>query len=64
MLPEEVDIVIYHAPCPDGFGSALSAYMYFKNKNGVNKKLQKPSFKLYSTVAVRLPHIGVLNFDV
>jgi oligoribonuclease NrnB/cAMP/cGMP phosphodiesterase (DHH superfamily) len=37
MLPDEVDIVIYHAPCPDGFGSALSAYMYFKNKNGVNK---------------------------
>lgn len=30
-----IDIVIYHANCPDGFGSALSAYIYFKNKKEI-----------------------------
>jgi uncharacterized protein len=31
--PSEVDYVIYHANCSDGFGSALCAYKYFKDSN-------------------------------
>lgn len=34
--PSEVDLVIYHGKCPDGFTSALAAYNYFKNTNGLN----------------------------
>lgn len=42
ILPEEVDFIIYHGRCSDGFGSALASYIYFKNvdsvgKNGINK---------------------------
>lgn len=36
LLPNEIDLVIYHGPCGDGFGSALSSYMYFKDSNGLN----------------------------
>jgi oligoribonuclease NrnB/cAMP/cGMP phosphodiesterase (DHH superfamily) len=28
-----IDIVIYHANCPDGIGSALSVYTYYKKNN-------------------------------
>lgn len=35
--PSDVDIVIYHGKCSDGFGSALASYMYFKKTFGVNK---------------------------
>jgi len=31
LLPEEVDYVIYHGGCCDGFASALAPYIYFKN---------------------------------
>jgi oligoribonuclease NrnB/cAMP/cGMP phosphodiesterase (DHH superfamily) len=31
LLPEEVDCVIYHAPCSDGLTSALTAYLFFKD---------------------------------
>lgn len=36
MNPGEIDMVLYHANCSDGFGSALSAYVYFKKTNGQN----------------------------
>ena len=36
MTPDEVDLVIYHNKCSDGFGSALCAYNYFKKTNGLN----------------------------
>ena len=36
MLPHEVDIVIYHGRCSDGFGSALAVYTYFKDQYGIN----------------------------
>lgn len=35
--PSEVDFVIYHGNCSDGFTSALAAYEYFKPTNGINK---------------------------
>lgn len=36
LKPNEVDLVIYHGRCSDGFTSALAAYKYFKESNGVN----------------------------
>jgi hypothetical protein len=32
LKPEDVDFVIYHDPCPDGFSSAVSAWHYLSNK--------------------------------
>lgn len=29
--PDDVDTLIYHGGCSDGFGSALACYVYFKN---------------------------------
>lgn len=37
MSPDEVNLVIYHDPCSDGFGSALASYIKFKDNNGMNK---------------------------
>jgi oligoribonuclease NrnB/cAMP/cGMP phosphodiesterase (DHH superfamily) len=39
MQAHEVDIVIYHGKCTDGFTSALCAYDYFKKINS-NKKIE------------------------
>lgn len=36
LSPQEVDIVIYHGNCTDGFASALAAWDYFKKNNGIN----------------------------
>jgi uncharacterized protein len=36
MNPCEVDIVIYHADCSDGFGAATCAYYYFFKSDGMN----------------------------
>ena len=33
MQPDEIDMVIYHGECVDGFTSALCVYEYFKQKN-------------------------------
>ncbi len=33
LLPQDVNCVLYHSPCSDGFTSALTAYLYFKNKD-------------------------------
>lgn len=27
---DEIDLVIYHRNCPDGFGSALASWKYYK----------------------------------
>lgn len=35
--PDQVDLVIFHGNCSDGFGSALAAYTYFKSTDGKNK---------------------------
>src|SRR4051812_25219200 len=32
LKPDEVNYVIYHYPCIDGFGSALIVWKYFKEK--------------------------------
>ena len=32
MKPDEVDTVLYHGNCNDGFGSAFACYYYMKNK--------------------------------
>lgn len=34
--PSQVDLVIYHGCCSDGFSSALASYCYFKKSNGMN----------------------------
>jgi uncharacterized protein len=36
LTPDEIDFVIYHDPCCDGFGSALCSYLYFKPWEGKN----------------------------
>lgn len=36
LIPNEIDLVIYHGNCSDGFSSALAVYIYFKPTNGVN----------------------------
>jgi len=46
MKPEEVDMVIYHGNCNDGFGSAFSAYMFF-SENFPNKKIDYYPASLY-----------------
>lgn len=38
LQPSEVDLMIYHGGCVDGFGSALACHEYFKLNNGVNSK--------------------------
>ena len=35
LLPEEINCVIYHHPCPDGMGSAYVAWRYLKHKSNV-----------------------------
>jgi len=37
IVPDNVDLVIYHGRCSDGFGSALASYIYFKSTGGLNK---------------------------
>jgi oligoribonuclease NrnB/cAMP/cGMP phosphodiesterase (DHH superfamily) len=34
--PNEIDLVIYHSPCSDGFASAFSAWQYFSKTEGKN----------------------------
>lgn len=41
--PREVDYVIYHSNCPDGFGSALCAYKYF-NSDTDDQTIKQPIF--------------------
>jgi oligoribonuclease NrnB/cAMP/cGMP phosphodiesterase (DHH superfamily) len=36
---DNIDLVIYHANCVDGFGSALAVYMYYK-KNPVQRQIE------------------------
>jgi len=36
LVPNTIDLVIYHGKCCDGFGSALASYEYFKFNNGCN----------------------------
>lgn len=36
---DEIDLVIFHRKCPDGFGSALAAWKYYK-ENHPDKKLR------------------------
>jgi oligoribonuclease NrnB/cAMP/cGMP phosphodiesterase (DHH superfamily) len=33
LIKNAIDIVIFHANCPDGIGSALAVYTYYKNSN-------------------------------
>lgn len=44
MNPSEVDYVIYHGNCSDGFGSALCAYKYFTDLNKNNSEIKLPNF--------------------
>lgn len=37
---DEVDIVIYHHPCSDGFGSAFVVWYYYKTKFGMERASQ------------------------
>ncbi len=34
---DNIDIVMYHANCSDGFGSAFIVWLYFKQKFGLNR---------------------------
>lgn len=36
LKPHDIDLVIYHAKCSDGFGSALASYVYFEKTSGLN----------------------------
>jgi oligoribonuclease NrnB/cAMP/cGMP phosphodiesterase (DHH superfamily) len=38
LKPDNIDIVIYHGGCIDGFGSALAVNQYYK-KNNINKNI-------------------------
>lgn len=42
--PEEVDLVIYHGRCSDGFTSALAAYVYFSKSDGYNVNGKKVEY--------------------
>lgn len=44
MDPSEVDYIIYHSNCSDGFGSALCAYKYFDNLKKNNSEIKQPIF--------------------
>lgn len=44
LKPNDVDLVIYHGRCCDGFGAALACYMYFKNFDGVNSNGNKVQY--------------------
>lgn len=44
LKPQEIDMVIYHGKCCDGFGSALASYIYFKNENGINANGKKVTY--------------------
>lgn len=43
MKPDEVDVVIYHSPCCDGFGSAFSAWYYLNTTYPERKVLYHPT---------------------
>jgi oligoribonuclease NrnB/cAMP/cGMP phosphodiesterase (DHH superfamily) len=44
VIPNEIDLVIYHGNCSDGFSSALAVYTYFKPTNGVNVNGKKVEY--------------------
>lgn len=44
MDPSEVEYVIYHGNCSDGFGSALCVYKYFNDNNKINQNINQPIF--------------------
>lgn len=44
LLPQNVDFVIYHGKCSDGFGSALCAYLFFKPTDGLNSSKTKVEY--------------------
>ena len=33
LKPDDIDVVLYHGDCVDGYASAFSCYYYFKSKN-------------------------------
>ena len=38
LKPDEIDMVLYHGDCIDGFASAFSCMHYFKQKNKSKKQ--------------------------
>ena len=38
LKPDEIDMVLYHGDCIDGFASAFACYYYFKQKKDKKKK--------------------------
>lgn len=44
LLPQNVDLVIYHGRCCDGFGAALASHQFFKNIDGVNANGNKVQY--------------------
>jgi oligoribonuclease NrnB/cAMP/cGMP phosphodiesterase (DHH superfamily) len=62
LQPDEIDYVIYHDPCCDGFGSALASYVYFKKNNGMNKYGNKVEY--YPTNYYNKPVPDVSNKNV
>lgn len=44
LQPSDVDLVIYHGKCSDGFTSALASYTYFKSNNGINRNGKKVEY--------------------
>jgi oligoribonuclease NrnB/cAMP/cGMP phosphodiesterase (DHH superfamily) len=44
LLPQNVDIVIYHGRCSDGFGAALAFYKLFQPTGGLNANGRKVTY--------------------
>ena len=42
MEPYQVDYVIYHGNCSDGFGSAVCAYKYFNEEITGGQNIKQP----------------------
>lgn len=44
LQPQDVDLVIYHGRCSDGFGAALASHVFFKENGGINANGNKVQY--------------------
>ncbi len=58
LVPDEIDTVIYHSPCPDGTGAAYSAWKY------LTEKFPDRKVEYYGIAAGANPPLNVTNRSV
>lgn len=54
LLPQDVEMIIYHSPCLDGTGSAFAAWKYFSNHDN-ESKIDKKNLEYIPTSIGKAP---------